>query len=152
MMMRKPAAELEKFQQNRDADTSPVGAVSEKSLLGLVDRPMLDQLLIVPASFHRAVTCVMPKVTILPMPEHDEQILADDHMAAHDSFALIRPNGYAKLNPKPRHLSYVNGSTCEVVNTVSERLSVTYLPEIFVSVDHSIRPYPSAVFRRKIPQ
>jgi drug/metabolite transporter (DMT)-like permease len=24
---------------------------------------------------------------------HDEQILADDHMAAHDSFALIRPNG-----------------------------------------------------------
>jgi hypothetical protein len=87
----KTFARLQKFQQNRDADTSPVGAVSEKSLLGLVDRPMLDQLLIVPASFHRAVTCVMPKVTILPMPEHDEQILADDHMAAHDSFALIRP-------------------------------------------------------------
>ena len=42
MMIRKPAAELEKFQQNRDADTSPVGAVGEESLLGLVDRPMLD--------------------------------------------------------------------------------------------------------------
>ena len=42
MMIRKPAAELEKFQQNRDADTSPGGAVGEQSLLGLVDRPMLD--------------------------------------------------------------------------------------------------------------
>ena len=89
MMIRKPAAELEKFQQNRDADTSLVGAVGEESLLGLVDRPMLDQLLLVPASFHCVVTFVMLKVTIVPVPERDECVLLNAHMAAHDSFALI---------------------------------------------------------------
>lgn len=41
MIMGKSAVELEKFQQNRDTDTPSASAVSEESLLGLVERPML---------------------------------------------------------------------------------------------------------------
>ena len=74
MMTREPAAELKEFQQNRDTDISPIGTVGEKALLGLMDRPVFDQLLLVPASFHRAVTFVRTKVTIVPILEHDERV------------------------------------------------------------------------------
>jgi integrase len=67
----------------------------------------------------------MPKVAILPMPEHDEQILADDHMAAHDSFALIRPSSPNCLSERgPMMRQAVNYLVAEIGKRAKLRFHV----------------------------
>ena len=45
-----------KLQQDRNAHPPTLRAVGEERLLGLEQRPVLDQFLLAPASFHRAAT------------------------------------------------------------------------------------------------
>lgn len=64
----KSAIELEKFHQHRKAKTAPVNPGSKEFALHRMDRPVLDQLVFVPASFHRAALRVRPKGTIVASP------------------------------------------------------------------------------------
>ena len=56
VVSREACVDLKKLQQDRNAHPPPLRAVGEERLLGLEQRPVLDQFLLVPASFHRVAT------------------------------------------------------------------------------------------------